>query len=80
MHRYGVKRSCAPASYLPLALMALAGCISVERSPPPTTTVVAPAPAPAPPVTTETTTIRRSGPYLTDPGLTDAGRGDAGTR
>jgi hypothetical protein len=48
---------------LPLALMALAGCISVERSPPPTTTVVAPAPAPAPPVTTETTTIRRSGPY-----------------
>jgi hypothetical protein len=46
--------------FLPLAMIALAGCVSVERSPPPTTTVVAPVPAP---VDTTTTTIRRTGPY-----------------
>src|SRR5450631_3060259 len=54
--RYGRNCSMRASIVLPLAMLALAGCVSVERSPPPTTTVVAPAPAP---VDTTTTTIRR---------------------
>jgi hypothetical protein len=50
--------------FVSIALLAVSGCVSVERAPPPqTTTVITQPPATMPTDTSTTTTIHRTSPY-----------------